>query len=239
MRRWNIAAVVITVVVICAVGANAAPRVKKPKSAPYAPIIVPSNFQAVVDHPYFPLVPGTKFVYRETIGGKSSVNEITVLPDTRVVHGVTCTVVHDVVKNGETIKEDTRDWYAQDKQGNVWYFGEDTKEYFPHGRVSTEGSWESGVKGGQAGIIMLANPVIGEPYRQEYGKGVAEDMGQVVAVDETVTVPQGTHSGCIKTKDWSLLEAGHEFKWYAKGVGAVRSESSSREISVLVSVTQP
>ena len=85
-----------------------------------------------------PLVPGTRFVYRETLGGRTSINEITVLPETRVVQGVTCTVVHDVVKGGDAIREDTMDWYAQDQQGNVWYFGEETKEFFPHGRVSTE-----------------------------------------------------------------------------------------------------
>src|SRR5262249_53229051 len=187
----------------------------------------------------FPLVPGTRFLFREAQGGKAVENELTVLPETKQVMGVTCTIVHDVVRVGDQIKEDTVDWYAQDKQGNVWYFGEDTKEYFPHDRMSTEGSWEAGVKGGQPGIMMLAIPAVGAPYRQEDGKGVAEDMGQVVGVGETVTVPAGTFAGCVKTKDWSLLEAGHEFKWYAKGVGLVHSESAAKEIADLISVTRP
>jgi len=218
---------------------TAGPAVAKSKPAPFAPKFDPANFQQGVDHPFFPLVPGTRWLYRETVGNKSSENELTVLSETKVILGVSCTVVHDVVRVGGTIKEDTMDWYAQDQQGNVWYFGEDTKEYFPHGRVSTEGSWEAGVEGGQAGIIMPASPAVGGPYRQEYRKGVAEDMGQVVAVGESATGPGGPYAGCVKTKEWSLLEAGHDFKWYAKGIGLVRSESASREIAELVSVTRP
>ncbi len=219
--------------------AIAGPSGAKVKSGPYAPKIDPANFQSTVENPFFPLIPGTRWLYRETSGGKSRDNEITVLSEVKVILGVTCTIVHDVVKIGDAIKEDTMDWYAQDREGNVWYFGEATKEYFPHGRVSTEGSWEAGVEGGQAGIIMKANPTPGEPYRQEYRKGVAEDMGQVVAIGESVTVPAGSYAGCVKTKDWSLLEAGHDFKWYARGLGLVRSESASKEIAVLVSVTRP
>jgi hypothetical protein len=219
--------------------AGAGPGAGRAKSIPDAPAVDPANFQTVVDHPYFPLVPGTRWSYRETAGGKTSDNEITVLTETKVVQGVTCTVVHDVVSLNGVIKEDTNDWYAQDRKGNVWYFGEDTKEYFPHGRLSTEGSWEAGVQGGRAGIFMLATPTVGETYRQEYRKGVAEDVGQVVSVNEAVAVPFGSFTGSVKTKDWSLLEAGHEYKWYAKGVGLVRSESSAHEIAVLVAVKRP
>ncbi len=239
MRNSNAVSLVSASLLAVAAVASAGSSAPKAKSGPHAPRIDPANFQTTVDNPYFPLAPGTKFLYRETSGGKTSENELTVLSETKVIQGVTCTVVHDVVRIGDAIREDTMDWYAQDKEGNVWYFGEATKEYFPHGRVSTEGSWEAGVEGGQAGIIMKANPAVGGPYRQEYRKGVAEDMGQIVAVGESVTVPQGTFTGCVKTKDWSLLEAGHDFKWYAKGVGLVRSESASKEIAVLVSVTRP
>jgi hypothetical protein len=211
----------------------------RPKQAAYAPHIDPANFQAVVDHPYFPLVPGTKLKYVERHGKKTSENELTVLSETKVVQGVTCTVVRDVVRENGAIHEDTFDWYAQDRDGNVWYFGEDMKEFLPHGRVSTEGSWEAGVDGAHAGIIMKARPAVGEPYRQEYSPGNAEDMGQIVAVSVSAKVPYGSFSDCVKTKDWSLLEAGHEYKWYAKGIGFIRGESASREISELVSVTRP
>lgn len=239
MHHWNAVVRLTASILLLASITTGASAAKKPKSGPYDPHIDPANFQSRVDHPYFPLVPGTKLVYRETLGGETSINEMTVLPETRQVHGVACTVVHDVVKQGESIKEDTMDWYAQDKQGNVWYFGEDTKEYFPHGRVSTEGSWESGVKGGLAGIVMPAEPTPAAPYRQEYGKGVAEDMGQVVATGEKVTVPYAAFTECVKTKEWSLLEAGHEWKWYAKGIGFVHSISSSKEDVVLLSVSHP
>ena len=152
--------------------------------------------------------------------------------------GVKCVVVHDTVTVGGKVLEETFDWYAQDKQGAVWYFGEATKEFKSGGRVSTEGSWEAGVKGAQPGIAMPAHPKAGEPYRQEFLSGVAEDMGQVVAVGETVTVPAGTYKDCVKTKDWSMLESGHEHKWYAKGVGVVRTESSSGEVATLISVAK-
>src|SRR5262249_53856427 len=155
--------------------------------------------------------------------------EVEVLSDTKTILGVTCAVVHDVVKDGDQVLEDTYDWYAQDLAGNVWYFGEDTKEYSPKGHVSTEGSWEAGVGKAQPGIFMPANPTPGPPYRQESSPGHAEDMGQVVATNQSVRVPAGAYAGCVRTKDWSLLEAGHDFKWYAKGVGLVRSESAARE----------
>ncbi len=205
----------------------------------YAPVIDPKNFVTTVDHPFFPLVPGTVLRSTEREGGRVRLDEMTVLHDTRVVLGVTCTVVHDVLKDGDRVVEDTDDWYAQDRQGNVWYFGEDTKEFSPRGRVSTAGSWSAGVNGGRPGIMMPALITPGRTYRQEYRPGVAEDMGQIVAVGESVTVPAGTYTGCVKTKDWSRLEAGYEFKWYARGIGCVRSESSSREISELRAVTKP
>lgn len=210
-----------------------------PKEERYAPVIDPARFAARVDHPYFPLVPGTKLVYREAGHEKTSENELTVLTDTRVILGVTCTIVHDVVRENGKVKEDTYDWYAQDVDGNVWYFGEDTKEFLPRGRVSTEGSWEAGKKGGRAGIIMPAKIAPGAPYRQEYAPGEAEDMGQIVGVGEKVVVPFGTYDDCVRTKDWSLLETGHEFKWYARGIGFVRAESASHEVEELVSVTKP
>ncbi len=206
---------------------------------PYKPTIDPANFQSKVDNPYFPLVPGTTLKYEEKAGGETDENEITVMSDTKVIMGVKCTVVHDVVREKGAVKEDTLDWYAQDKQGSVWYFGEETKEFKAGGRVSHEGSWEGGIKGGQPGIIMPADPKPGNPYRQEYSPNNAEDMGQIVATNETVTVPAGTFTGCVKTKDWSLLESGNEYKWYAKGVGVVQAKTTKGEVEGLLSIKRP
>lgn len=201
--------------------------------------IDPANFVARVDNPYFPLVPGTQFVYHETKDGKTNINEVTVMAETKVILGVTCTVVHDVVKANGAIEEETYDWYAQDNAGNVWYFGEDTKEFLPKGVISTEGSWTAGVNNARPGFIMAGQPAPGAPYRQEYLKGHAEDMGQVVQLGDSVKVPFGALTGCVRTKEWSMLEAGTDLKWYAKGLGLVRAVSSAKEVLELVSVTQP
>jgi len=202
----------------------------------YHPQIDPANFQATVDNPYYPLVPGTVLKYSEKSGGETCENIITVTPDTKEIMGVKCVVVHDVVMKHGRVAEDTLDWLAQDKQGTVWYFGEATKEISPGGHVSTQVSWEAGVNGAQPGIIMPAQPKPGEPYRQEYGHGVAEDMGQIVATGETVTVPAGTYTDCVKTKEWSLLESGNEHKWYAKGVGCIKELSTAGDVVELISV---
>jgi len=210
----------------------------KPKSAPYAPHIDPANFVARVDNPFFPLAPRTRYLLIEKAGKRVSENAITVTSETRVIMGVTCVVVRDQETEKGVLKEDTYDWYAQDKLGNVWYFGEDTKE-FKDGKVNPEGSWEAGVNGALPGIVMPAHPAPGEPYRQEYGKGVAEDMGQIVSVSDSVTVPYGKFTGCVRTREWSLLESGSEKKWYARGVGVVRTESTEKEVAELVSVVRP
>ncbi len=223
---------VISTLVLAPLGAMAQ---DKKEGAPYHPKIDPANFTHVVNNPYFPLVPGTVATFIEKEGSESRENVVTVTHDTKTVMGVKCVVVHDTVSIGGVVKEDTFDWYAQDKEGAVWYFGEDTKEFKKGGKVNTGGSWEAGVDG-QPGIIMPAHPKPGAPYRQEYSPGNAEDMGQVVAIDETTTVPHGTFKHCVKTKDWSMLESGHEHKWYAKGVGCVRAESSDGEVSTLISV---
>ena len=206
---------------------------------PYKPVIDPGNFQSKVDNPYFPLVPGTTLKYEEKGGGATNENEVTVTSETKEIMGVKCTVVHDVVTEKGAVKEDTFDWYAQDKQGSVWYFGEATKEFKAGGRVSHEGSWEGGVKGAQPGIIMPGDPKPGKPYRQEYSPNNAEDMGQVVATSETVTVPAGTFSACVMTKDWSLLESGNEYKWYATGVGVVQAKTTKGELEALISIKRP
>jgi len=140
------------------------------------------------------------------------------------IAGVGALVLRDTVtqKDGGGFIEVTDDWYAQDDKGNVWYLGEDTKEY-ENGKVSsTKGSWEHGVDGAYAGIIMPARPRPGATYRQEYYKGEAEDRGKVLGVDAKVTVPFGTFANCVKTQETTPLEPGVvEDKYYARNVGHV------------------
>ena len=205
---------------------------------PYRPAIAPANFTHVVSNPWFPLVPGTTAIFIEEDGRETRENKVTVTRETKTVMGVKCTVVHDTVALDGVLVDDTRACYAQDRQGAVWIFGEASKEFLSWGRVSTAGSWEAGVQGAQPGIMMPAQPRVGERYRQEYLASVAEDIGQIAALDESVTVPHGTFSGCVRTREWSMLDSGTSKKWYARGVGLVRAESTDGEVSTLVSVTR-
>ena len=209
------------------------------RTADYHPAINAADFQMSVDNRFYPLVPGTVLRYTENDRGEVSEVEVTVLPETRMIMGVNCVVVHDVVRKYGKVAEDTYDWLARHKDGTVWYFGEDTKETSAGGLVSTSGSWEAGINRGQPGILMPGEPQPGEPYRQEYGPGAAEDMGQVVALNETVTVSAGTFAGCVKTREWSLLESGHEYKWYAPGVGLIKEEATGGAVMTLQSITHP
>jgi hypothetical protein len=188
----------------------------------YSPNIDPANFVDEIDNKYFPLKPGTTFVYEGKTEEGTERIEVTVTSDTTRVMGVECVVVRDKVFLNGGLIEDTFDWYAQDKEGNVWYFGEDTKEYENGKVVSTEGSWEAGVDGAKPGIYMQADPTVGETYRQEYYKGEAEDMAKVLSLDESATVPYGSFDHLLMTKDWNPLEAGVvEQKYYAPGIGNV------------------
>ena len=209
------------------------------RAADYHPEIDPASFQMIVDNPYFPLVPGTVAHYVEQDGGETAQRELTVTSERRMILGVSCVVVHDAVTERGVLAEDSYAWYAQDVQGTVWFLGEDTKETFADGAVSSAGSWQAGVGGAQPGIVMPGRPEPGEPFRQEYLLGVAEDMAQVVALGRSVAVPAGTFDGCVETRDWSLLDSDSERKWYAKGVGMVRSESLSGAVETLVSLTRP
>ena len=209
------------------------------------PQIDPSNFVKGIDNPYLTFSPGTRFYYvNKIVEGKAVTiehNPVIVTSDIKLILGVACTVVHDFIRVEGKITEDTYDWYAQDKQGNVWYFGEATKSY-DNGRVSIEGSWEGGVDGAKPGIIMFANPDahIGETYRQEYLKGVAEDEATLISTNSTVKVAYGTFSNCVKTKEFTRLEPGIvETKYYAKGVGEVLmvATKGENERDELISIT--
>ncbi len=189
---------------------------------PYAPNIDPANFVSVIDNPYFPLTPGTVRIYEgQTDKGFEHI-EVTVTSDTKQIMGVTNVVVKDIVTVDGKTEEETYDWYAQDKDGNVWYFGEDTKKYAADGTVSTEGSFEAGVDGAMPGIMMKSNPQVGDAYREEYYQGHAEDEAEIVSSSESASVPYGSFKDVVKTKNTTKLEPDLlENKYYAKGIGSV------------------
>jgi hypothetical protein len=189
--------------------------------ARYDPPIVAADFSATIDNPYLSYAPGTVFKYVQTSG---NLVEQDVTYDTKTIMGVEARIVHDFLESpaGELL-EDTYDYFAQDLAGNVWYFGEDTKAWSGT-LVSTEGSWAAGLGCARPGIVMGAAPKVGDSYRQEYLAGEAEDQADVVGVSESVTVPYGTFSGCLKTKEYTALAPGDvENKYYCPGVGLVLS----------------
>jgi hypothetical protein len=178
-----------------------------------------------IDNSYMTLTPGTTFTYEsETEEGTEEII-VVVTDETKEILGVTATVVRDTVTLDGELIEDTFDWFAQDREGNVWYLGEDTKEYENGEVVSTEGSWEAGVDGAEAGIVMLAHPQVGDTYRQEWYPGQAEDAAEVVSLNEAVTVPYGAFTNCLQTREFSTLEPElNEYKYYCTAVGAVTLE---------------
>jgi hypothetical protein len=189
----------------------------------YAPRIDRAAFVEVIDNPYLPLAVGSSWRYEGTDDeGATEVVEITVLDETRPVMGVTTRVVRDRVTVDGELVEDTLDWYAQDATGNVWYFGEEVKDYEDGRVVSTAGSWEAGVDGALPGIAMPASPRPGETFRQEYFAGEAEDMFEILAVDASIDTPTGTFTDALLTRDWTPLEPGvAEEKLYVAGIGKV------------------
>jgi hypothetical protein len=182
----------------------------------------PADFASRIDNPYWPMSPGTRSVYREFDFEGSQRVTVTVLERTRTIEGIEATVVHDVVSEGGELVENTFDWYAQDVCGNVWYMGENTKEYENGEVVSTAGSWEHGIDGAMAGVVVPGDPQVGLTYRQEYYAGEAEDAGEIVSLDEQAQVPFGHFRNVLLTKDYTPLEPKVlEYKLYAQGVGPV------------------
>ena len=196
---------------------------------PYAPKINPATFSTTIDNAFLPMVPGTRMIYEaDTPDGKQrTTTEVT--RNTKEVMGVQTVVVHDTVTIDGKPSEDTYDWFAQDRDGNVWYFGEDSKE-FKDGAVDTGGSFEAGVDGALPGIVMLARPQVGDKYRQEYARGVAEDAGEIVSLQGSEnTQLTGPASDLLVIRDSDLLEpdAPAESKYYKKGVGLILTTPDS------------
>jgi hypothetical protein len=200
---------------------------ENPADSEYTVDIDPDDFEStgITGNLYFPLIAGKTYVYE----GKGEDGEnirvvVEFTGDTKTIMGITCVIVREQEYEDEQLIEDTFDWYAQDKDGNVWYFGEDSKEIEDGSVVGTSGSWEAGVDGALPGIIMLANPLPNLWYRQEYYKGEAEDVAQVLSLSTSIDVPYGSFDNCLQNAEWNLLEPGVvEHKYYAPGLGLVRA----------------
>jgi hypothetical protein len=209
-------------------------------TAAQAPAAGPRTFVREIDNPWLPFKPGTVWVYRGVKDGKPARDVVRVTSATRVIDGVRCTAVSDLLYLGGKLGERTTDWYAQDSRGNVWYYGEATAELDRSGRVkTTEGSWRAGVHGARPGIVMPTRPRVGQSFRQEFYKGHAEDHFQVLSVSAAVRVPYVTSKRALLTKEWTPLEPDVlDHKVYVRGIGMVKEQTvkGGDERSVLVSL---
>ncbi len=228
-------------------GPTATPAVDRcAQPGPYAlprgsePVVLdPEDFTTRIDHPYWPMRPGTVWHLVETADGETQRVTVTVTHRTRMIAGIEARVVHDIVRSHGEIVEDTLDWYAQDSGGNLWYLGEATEEYENGEVVSTEGSWEHGRDGAYAGVLLPARPRVGCAYREEFRPGEAEDRALVLARREAAEVPAGYYRRLLQTSNTTPLEPRLlENKFYARGVGPVLevdlSPSFSRGVLVRV-----
>jgi hypothetical protein len=206
--------------------------------APGWPARLPSDFVRVISNPWFPLRTGTTWVSRGVKDGKPTVDTYAVTGQTKLILGVTCSVIKDTLTAHGKVIEQTSDWYTQDRQGNVWYFGEDTAEYNAAGQVtSTSGTWQAGVAGARPGIFMPANPQIGMGGYQEYLPGQALDHYTVVSLGAPVRVPYGSFAHALTMHETTALEPGVlDGKAYVKGIGQVAEQTikGAKETSLLV-----
>jgi hypothetical protein len=198
-------------------------------------------FARRIDNKYFPLTPGTQFLYRGKQDGEPREVTVLVTHKTKTILGIRAVVVLDQVLVGGKPEEKTFDWYAQDKRGNVWYLGEDSSDFVKGKWVRSGGSWQAGVRGARPGIVMEAKPSVGDVYRQEYYKGHAEDMAGILRLNGSVSVPFGAFRKALVTKEWTPLEPGVvEQKYYLRGIGNLRTVmvKGGSEEEWLVSVTR-
>ncbi len=216
-----------------------------PDAGAYITDIDPANFKSPAEtqvggNKYFPLVIGTVMTYRNEEDNEDIV--VTVTDRTRVIEGVTTIVVQDVVSiEGERI-EDTDDYYVEDRDGNVWYFGEVAQNFEDGFLTDLEGSFVAGENGAQAGIIMLADPMVGDVYRQEFALGDAEDAAEVLALDGDVEIANpdyACNNACLKTEDFIPTEPdATEFKYFKEGIGFIAEQLPTGEVVLeLVSIS--
>ena len=185
------------------------------------------GFSASVTNPWFPLAPGSVYRYRGVKDGRPSREVMTVTHRTRTIDGARTVAVSDLLYLRGRLEERTTDYYSQDRDGNVWYFGEDTAELDRNGKVKdTSGSWLAGKDGAKPGIFMYAHPRPGQSARQEFLQGEAEDHFQVLRLGERVTVPFERFGNALLTKEWTPLEPGVlDHKFYARGIGTVLEQT--------------
>jgi hypothetical protein len=205
-------------------------------------LVDPHDFVSRVDNRYFPLRPGTTLRYEGVAeNGKTAQTDVVFVTRKRKrIQGVSCVVVRDTVSAGGTPVERTYDWYAQDKKGNVWYFGEDSRGYRNGRFVKAGDSWRAGFDGAHAGIIMKAKPKAGDKYRQEYYRGHAEDRAEVLGSHGAVDTPFRSFGTTLQTVERTRLEPGvAERKYYAAGIGEIKSQdvSGDHEAFALVAVS--
>jgi hypothetical protein len=229
MRRFAAAAVLLLVAAGCgSSGSHGGSALPRPAS----------DYSATVDNKWFPLPVGATWVYRGVKDGKRARDVVTVASEVQKIHGVPAAVVHDRLYLDGRLGERTTDWYTQDSDGNVWYFGEDTAELDRNGKVtSTEGTWRTGRDGAVPGIFMPAHPKVGASFRQEFYKGHAEDHFSIQALGVPVRVPYGSWPATMRTREWTPLEPGAiDAKYYVRGIGTVKEQAKNgSERSVLVS----
>lgn len=228
-------------VMICASWASGAPQIAASAcGTTYAPVLDPAHFVSVIDNPYFPLPVGRTLVYTGTKDERRQTDRVTVTDRTKVILGITATVVRDVARHHGRLLEKTFDYYAQDDQGTVWYPGEDTTAYLPNGETDTSGSFVAGVDDAQPGIIMPGDPQIPDPYRQECFAGEAEDTAWVVATNGSLRVPYGNVRHALTTLEATRIEPGaYDRKVYGPRIGIVseRALTGGNEFAQLVSVS--
>ncbi|HEY6073578.1 MAG TPA: hypothetical protein VIV15_09350 [Anaerolineales bacterium] len=192
-----------------------------------------------INNRYFPLVPGTTYVYEGMDEHKRSYEEFVVTGRTKTIMGVPTRVIRDTNWENGKIVELTFDWFAQDDAGNVWYFGEYSTQYKNGKVIGHEGSWTAGVNGARPGIVMKANPAVGDTYKQERAPGIAEDTAAVLSLNESLCVSLDCYTRVLKTKEFSPLEPDVvEHKYYAPGIGLIKSllVAGGEEVSELVKI---
>ena len=234
MTAWHASsrAIIWTMIALLLIPASA---LADPKPKEWNPTINPANFVTTVDNQYFPLTPGR--VMRYASASKGNAGEtlvIEVRTDKKPIMGVMTTIVIETsTVDGQTV-EISENWFAQDTDGNVWYFGEATQDFQNGQPGGTAGSWQAGVGGAVPGIIMPAHPETGTTFFQEHAPGVAEDMATIISTNETVTVPYNTFTNVVKTKDWNPLESGRvEHKYFAPGVGLVMEKAGNESLELV------
>ncbi len=239
MGRRGTRALVSTVIAVVALAGAVA--VASRSATP--PLPRAADFSARVDNPWYPLIPGTTYVYRGAKDGQPSREVLTVTHKIKLIAGVPCVVIEDRLYLSGYLEERTTEWYSQDKQGNVWYFGENTAELAKDGHVkSTSGAWQAGVNGAKPGLFMFAHPRVGQTAQQEFYKGQAADHFKVLSLHASASTPYTRSTNAMLTEEWTPLEPGVlDHKLYVRGIGTILEQTvkGGSERAALVSVRRP